>query len=462
MGGHGGRWVRRQYGTGGVEAQSGPERRGESGPFGGQVSVTLWEDLHPVTAVITLAFALLALPALDETPWPDYRGPGRNGEAPGSCSPPLTWSEEENVVWKVPVEGRGWSSPVVGGGRIWFTTADPEGHRLSVQAHDLETGEKVLDRVLFEVEEPEPRHDLNSYASPSPALGNGSVVLHFGTYGTVCLDTETFEERWRRDDLNCDHIVGPGSSPVVLGGRVVLHLDGGDVQYIACLSLEDGNTIWRTDRSVDYGSLEPDLRKAYSTPVPIVRDGRTILVSTGAEASYGYALESGEELWRVRHKGFSMSARPVIVDGHALVNTGFNRPELWSIRLGGEGDVTETHIHWKAVRGLPTMSTPVVAGGRVYYVGDGGGILTCLDPATGEEVWRERVSGSFSASVLHARGHVFFFDREGKTTVIRPGDTYEHVATNELEDGCMASPAVVGDALILRTRTALYRIEEGR
>ena len=108
------------------------------------------------------------------------------------------------------------------------------------------------------------------------------------------------------------------------------------------------------------------------------------------------------------------------------------------------------------------MSTPVIAGGRVYYVGDGGGILTCLDPATGEEVWRERVSGSFSASVLHARGHVFFFDREGKTTVIRPGDTYEHVATNELEDGCMASPAVVGDALILRTRSALYRIEEGR
>lgn len=395
----------------------------------------------------------------DDLPWPEYRGPGHDGHAAPGTRLPLYWSEIENVTWKVPVHGRGWSSPVVGDGRIWLTTADPDGTELSVLAFDLETGETLLDRVLFEVPEPEPRHDLNSYASPSPVLAPGCVVVSFGTYGLAALDSETFEVLWTREDLRCDHIVGPGSSPLYLDGRVVLHVDGGDVQYVVAVDVKTGETVWRRPRSVDYGDLAPDLRKAYATPLPVADGDRTVLVSTAAEASYGYDAATGEELWRVRHSGFSMSSRAVQADDLVLVNTGFMRPELWAIRLGGEGDVTETHVAWKCVRGLPTMASPMLVGTRLFFVSDEG-ILSCLDVASGEEVWRERLEGAFSASPIHADGHVYFFDRDGVTVVLAAGDEFEQVGENLLDDGCMASPAIVGNALILRTRTHLYRIEE--
>lgn len=411
----------------------------------------------------TLLASLLALvPAAtdaDDLPWPEYRGPGRDGHAAPGARLPLFWSELDNVTWKVPVHGRGWSSPVVADGRIWLTTADPEGTELSVLAFDLETGETLLDRVLFEVAEPQERHDLNSYASPSPVLAPGRVVVSFGTYGIAALDTETFEVKWTRDDLRCDHIVGPGSSPVYLDGRVIQHMDGGDVQYVVALDVETGETLWRTARSVDFGDLEPDVRKAYATPLPVTDGDRTVLVSTGAEASYGYDAATGEELWRVRHSGFSMSSRAVHAGDLVLVNTGFMRPELWAIRLGGEGDVTDTHVAWKAVRGLPTMSSPMLVEDRLYFVSDNG-ILSCLDAPSGEEVWRERLEGAFSASPIHAGGQVYFFDRDGVTIVLADGDEFEQVGENLLDDGCMASPAIVGDALVLRTRTHLYRIEE--
>jgi len=410
-----------------------------------------------VTA-LPILLCLLAAPPQD-APWPDYRGPNLDGHAPAGAQVPLTWSEEANVAWKTPLWGRGWSSPVVADGRVWVTTADEEGHRLAVLCLDVETGEVLLDRLLFEVEEPMNRNDLNSYASPSPAVGGGRVVLLFGSAGIACLDTDTLETVWARRDLPCAHLMGPGSSPLLVGDQVVVVYDGADVQYLVSLDLEDGQTRWRTERSVDFGGVDGDLRKAYGTPVLVTEGERRILLSTGARATYAYDLRDGAELWRVRHVGFSMSARPLVCADRVLVNTGFGRAELWSLDLGGEGDVTDTHVAWKVQKGIPTMSTGVVVGERVYQVSDGG-IVHCFDLETGERIWRERVLGAVCSSLLAAGDRVYAFDKEGAGVVFAAADELRVLGESRLDEGCMASPAVVGDALLVRTKTHLYRLED--
>lgn len=196
--------------------------------------------------LVTLTAAVAA--AVQHSEWPDDRGPRCDGTALGA-ELPLRWSEEENVRWKTEVHGRGWSSPVVLGERIWVTTATPEGSALSVLAIDLATGAVLVDQVLFRIESPERRHALNSYASPSPVVADGRVFGSYGTYGAACLDAETAEIVWQRRDLDCDHIEGPGSSPFLYEGRLFLNVDGGDPQYVAALDAESGETLWRTERS---------------------------------------------------------------------------------------------------------------------------------------------------------------------------------------------------------------------
>jgi outer membrane protein assembly factor BamB len=395
-------------------------------------------------------------------PWPDYRGPTLDGHGAPGTRPPLEWSEESNVRWKVSVPGRGWSSPVVSAGRIWLTTADPEGHQLSLLCHDLRDGRVLFQRVLFEVAEPAHRNALNSYASPSPTVAHERVFVSFGSEGLVCLDQKTAKEQWRRTDLCCDHMEGPGSSPFMLGERLMLHVDGGDVQFMVALDPATGDTLWRAERDQEVlQGLPPDLRKAYATPIP-VRVGEQIqLVSTAAGVTYGLDPQSGRELWRVRHGGFSMSSRALVFEGAVLVNTGFMRPELWSLQLtrsAVDAGTTQVQVNWKATRGMPTMASPVLVGDQLFTVSDGG-VASCLDARTGRVLWKERLSGPFSASLLYAAGRVYYFDREGTCTVIAPGRTFRKLAENSLDDGCMASGALVGEALIVRTRSHLYRLQ---
>lgn len=410
-------------------------------------------------AALLLLASSAALPAGGEPGWPDFRGPTRDGRAPADARVPLAWAEGENVAWKTAIHGRGWSSPVVLDGKVWLTTADEEGRELSVLCVDAATGVVLLDRVLFEVDQPQPRNAMNSYASPSPVLGPGRAYLCFGNEGLACLDGETFEVVWSRRDLRCDHMEGPGSSPLLHGGRLYVNVDGGDVQYVVAIDAETGETAWRTGRSAPLDALPDDLRKAYSTPIVVAVDGREELVSSGAQATVAYDPGNGAELWTARHGGFSMASRPVAGHGLVYVSTGYMRPELWALRPGGGGDVTQSHLAWKTARGVATMPSPVLAGELLFLVSDGG-ILSCVDARTGEEHWRERLPSSVCASLLFASGRVYAFDREGGTTVFAPASEPEVLAELRLEAGFMASPAVVGDALLLRTTTHLYRIEE--
>ena len=401
--------------------------------------------------------------------WPDYRGPRRDGVSE-VASLPLRWSETLNVRWKTPIHGLGWSSPVIWGKQVWLTTATEDGKILSVLCIDRDSGQILLDRKLFDVAKPRALNNpVNTYASPSPTIEEGRVYIHFGSYGTACLDTGTFEVLWQRRDLPCDHWRGPASSPLLWEDLLFLQMDGADVQYVVALDKTTGTNRWVTFRSVDYGDLEEDgrprasgdFRKAYNTPLVVDFKGDLQLISPGAKGAYGYDPRTGREIWQIRHVGHSSAPRTLYSDGQVGIATGHigGTAQIWAVRLGGRGDVTGSHVAWKHARGAPKRSSPVLVEGRVYMVSNDG-IATCIDFKNGKEIWKKRIGGLHSSSVLYASGRIHFFDEEGLATIIQPGDTLEVLARNKLDDGFMASPAVAAGALFLRTTTHLYRIQE--
>jgi outer membrane protein assembly factor BamB len=414
-----------------------------------------------VLAGILLATASLA------AHWPQFRGPTGSG-ASIEADLPLTWSEQKNIRWKTAIHGRAWSSPVVLGDQVWVTTATPDGRRLSALAVHLETGRILHDLELFRVEQPQYAHPFNSYASPTPMIEPGRVYVTFGSPGTAAIDTRTGKVLWERRDLHCNHFRGAGSSPIVFGNLLIMHFDGSDVQYVAALDKQTGRTVWKTERSIDFKDLGPDgkpkdegdLRKAFATPHIVNVNGKPILVSLGSMAVYGYEPATGRELWRIEERsGFSSSTRPVVGHGLVFFPTGFPTGHLVALRLASPEDLEAPRVAWRFDRGAPEKPSLVLAEDLLVMVDDGG-IATCLEARTGEMVWRARIGGTHSASPLLAGRRVYFFDEDGKATVIEAGRTFKVLAENQLDDGFMASPAAAGRALVVRTRTHLYAIAE--
>jgi outer membrane protein assembly factor BamB len=390
--------------------------------------------------------------------WPQFRGPNSDGTTEAT-ELSVRWSESQNVKWKTAIHGRGWSSPVVWGEQVWMTTATEEGHELFAVCVDLKTGKILHDIKVFEVAEPNEINSLNSYASPTPVVEEGRVYVNFGTYGTACLDTASGKVIWERRDIHCDHMVGPGSSPIVYGNLLIFHMDGGDEQYVVALDKKTGKTAWQMNRSMDYSRINPDFRKAFCTPLIIDYKGQPQMVSVGAQVVIGYEPTIGLELWKVRFRGYSNTARPVTDGQMVYIITGFNRANLWAIRLGGGGDVTESHVAWTLDKDVPVKPSPILLEGLIYMVSDNGKV-SCIEARTGKIIWSEKISGQYSASPVYAEGRMYFFNQSGKTTVISTGRKFQVLAENELDEGCMASPAIVGRAMILRSKTHLYRMEK--
>lgn len=412
----------------------------------------------PAAILLTLACICPSVASSAEV-WPDFRGP----QADGTCAAqhlPVTWSETKNIRWKTPIHDVGWSSPVLWGDQVWLTTAPEDGRKAFAVAVDRRSGRVLFDLKIFDVENPQPRHAFNSYASPSPVIEEGRVYVHFGAHGTACLDTATGRTLWARQDIACDHFRGPGSSPLLFENLLILTFDGIDVQYLTALDKATGKTIWKTARSTEFGDIDGDMRKAYTTPFMIEVAGKKQLISCGAKAAMAYEPRTGKEIWKVRYSGFSNTSRPVAAHGLVYLNTGFGKPELWAVRPNGQGDVTTTHVVWKSLKAIPAKPSPVVVGESIFMAADAG-MATCLDARSGEVVWQKRLAGQFSASPIVAAGRVYFWSQEGKTTVVAAKREYELLAENTLDDGFMASPAVVGDSLIVRTKKRLLCIEEG-
>jgi len=409
--------------------------------------------------VVLLIVGLLTQSVRGGDNWPDFRGPTCNGRS-DSVGLPIEWSETQNIKWKTPIHDLGWSSPVVWGDQIWLTTADKEGHQMYAVCVSFETGRIIYDVKVFEEKEPQKINRRNSYATPSPVVEPGRVYAHFGTFGTACLDTKTGKILWQRRDLNCEHMQGPASSPVLFGDLVILHLEGTDVQFIAALKKATGETVWRIERPKEwYSTVEPIARKAYSTPIVIEVGGRPQLISSGSQGCHAYDPCTGGEFWRIWYGDDSTISRPIANKELVFVNTGLIHPKLWAVRPDGRGDVSNSGVVWKIEKNIPAESSPVIVDDLIYIVDDKG-TASCIEAKTGKIIWQEQSEGEYGASLVYGDGRVYFFNKEGKTTVIKQGRTFKIVATNQLGDGFMASPAIVGKSLILRSKTHLYRIEK--
>ncbi len=411
--------------------------------------------------------------------WTQFRGP----DASGICTNPnvsLTTDPTAGAVWRTETPGRGWSSPVTDGKVIWLTSARvteaTEQQRAAalanVQLADMKdvagsvellaialdgtTGRVLHEIDLDTVSQPKPIHPMNGYASPTPVLAGDRVVVDFGQYGTWCLDKVSGQTIWQRR-LVVDDSVGPGSSPVVHRDHVILTRDGMDQQYIAALSLADGATVWKTDRpTIDAPSGEQ--RKAYSTPLLVNLDGITQAIIPGSQWCVAYNAETGEEIWRVEHgTGFSVTPMATLADDRVIFSTGFMRAEVVAVDPTGRGDVTDSHIVWRARQGGPRMSSMVHDGARLYAVNDDG-ILTVLRLEDGSKVYRERLAGKFSASPFRVGEKIWLANHDGQVTVLQAGDQFEPIVSYSFDEQIMASPGVIGDDLLVRTAEAVYRL----
>jgi outer membrane protein assembly factor BamB len=402
--------------------------------------------------------------------WPEFRGPTGDGHVSGASNLPLHWSESEHVKWKTEVPHHGISTPVVLDGQVWLTTATQDGHDFYVLRLSAEAGEINLNEKLFHSDNPESLGNgasMNSYATPSSYAEPGRVYVHYGSFGTACLDSKSGKVLWKREDLRCRHYRGASSCPVMFQNLLILTFDGADLQYLVALDKQTGKTVWKTDRSVAWNdenvpgqmAKDGDLRKAHSTPLIVQADGKAQMISTGAKAAYGYDPGTGKELWRVQYNDWSVAPRPLYANGLAYFVTGLTKKEMWAVKTDGSGDVTDSKIVWKQKAGIGKYSSPIVVDGLIYTAADES-FISCLDAATGEVVWNERVGGKFAASPIYGAGRLYFFDQAGKTLVVKPGRKLEVLATNTLANGCMASPAVAGNSIFVRTKTHLYRIEE--
>jgi outer membrane protein assembly factor BamB len=419
---------------------------------------------RPILLLAAFAATLVAPRSLaaDEN-WPQFRGPDGQGHS-DATGLPVHWSETENIVWKTPIHGRGWSSPVIWGDQIWLTTATEDGKELFAVCVDRQSGRVQHDLKLFDVAEPQAIHTFNSYASPTPVIEAGRVYISFGSAGTACLDTADGHVVWQRRDLPCNHFRGAGSSPILFENLLILHFDGFDYQYIVALDKQTGKTVWKRDRDVDYGTADGDMKKAFSTPLVIDVAGQLQLISPCSKATIAYDPRTGNDLWRVHYSSFSSTARPVYGGGLLFLNTGFGKADLLAVRPGGEasggsGDITATNVVWKQSKSVGSKPSALLVGDLIFLVHDSG-VASCVEAKSGNVLWSKRLDGQFSASPISAEGRVYYVSENGTATVLRAGRTYDELAVNHLDDGFMSSPAVTGHALILRTKTNLYRIEQ--
>src|SRR5437879_1364384 len=245
--------------------------------------------------------------------WPEFRRPHGDSHA-NALGLPVHYGETENLKWKTPIHGKGWSSPVVWDEQIWLTTAPADGKKLYALCIDRRTGKIVRDIEVFAIEKPAYCIPYNSYASSTPAIEAGRVYVHYGSAGTACLNTADGRILWSRQDLPCDHFRAAGSSPILWKDLLFIPFDGVDLQYIVALDKKTGKTVWKHDRDVDFGTTNPDLKKAYGTPTVISVNGTPQLVWPGAAWTLALNPLTGEEIWRLKHGGMNAAARPI----HAL------------------------------------------------------------------------------------------------------------------------------------------------
>jgi outer membrane protein assembly factor BamB len=390
--------------------------------------------------------------------WCQFRGPDGQGHS-SATGLPTHWSATENVRWKTPIPGKGWSSPVTSGRRVFLTSAVPNGttHALHALALDAATGKIEWDVTVFDglVSRSAQMHPKNSHASPTPVTDGKRVFVHFGSQGTACLTTEGAIV-WKTREIEYLPLHGGGGSPVLVDGLLVFSCDGSDVQFVVALDAGTGKLRWKSERP----RCNEARRYAFATPLVIDAHGQKQMISPGAHLVVAYNAQTGAEIWTARYKGDAVVPRPVFGNGLVYFATGYMSSVLLAVRPDGRGDVTESGVAWRQSRSIPYNPSPLLIGENLFLINDEG-IASCLDAKTGHPRWTHRVGGNFSASPLFADDKIYIQSEAGQTTIFRPNpDRYVAVATNALNEQTLATPAVLDHSLLVRTASALYRIEE--
>ena len=383
-----------------------------------------------------LSFLLMASLVYGED-WPQFRGPGGEGHSTEK-NLPFTWSETSNITWKTLIPGRGWSSPAVAKGRIWLTSEVDSG--LHVYSLDATSGKLLKDVTVFPKRDLGSQHAKNTHASPTPILEDGRVYVHFGSHGTAALNSDG-EILWKVT-MTYEPMHGTGGSPVIYKDLLIFSCDGTDVQYVVALNKNTGKVKWKTNRKA---------YMAFSTPLLIQVDGKDQVVSPGAYRTVAYDPANGKELWSVAYgEGFSNVPRPVFGHGLIFLSSGFNRADLLAVKPGGE-------VVWKYGRSVSLTPSFLLVGEELYMVSDNG-IATCFDAKSGTVHWQQRLGGTYSASPTFADGRIYFQSEDGETVVTAPGKEFRKLAVNQLDGQTLATLAISGGQIFLRTGTHLYAI----
>ncbi len=393
--------------------------------------------------------------------WTEFRGPTGQGTS-DATGLPVAWSDTENLAWKIPIPGLGWSSPVVTQGKIYLSTCvttpaegdKPETHEFRALCFDARDGAAVWNVELFQKTGEIKQHGKNSYASPTPVIDGENIYFHYGPYGTACvkLDGVTI---WKNEELIYDPRHGTGGSPALADGVLVISCDGYDQQFVVGIDQATGKTRWRTPRNT-----MPAKGFAFSTPLVIHVNGKNQAVCPGAKFTIAYEPATGQEIWRCQYgEGYSVVPRPIYSHGLVFVSSSFDTANLLAIDPTGSGDVTQTHIKWQTDKQVPHSASMVAVEDMLFYVSDKG-IATCADITTGKTHWQQRIEGNYSASLTAGDGRVYFQNEQGKATVVAASKTFEELATNSFAPGerTFASYGVFDKSLLIRSEKHLYRV----
>jgi len=392
--------------------------------------------------------------------WPEFRGPTEDGHSTATGLP-TEWGPDKDVVWKTPLPGRAWSSPIVAGDRIYLTNAvtphEEEDLHASVTLHALALGAtdgKVLwDRELFTIEQPYTTgfNDKNSHASPTPVYDQGRIYAQFGNFGTACLD-EQGHVIWKTQEPTFKTELGNGGCPIVVDDLLVFNCDGVVEPFVVALDKATGKERWRTVRGRKAKNVY-----ALSTPLLIDADGKKQIITVGTRIIQSVNPKNGHEFWHVDHGNYCTVPRPVFGDGLVFVSTGFDHSNLFAIKPEGKGNITGKNLVWQYDKNVPLTSSMLVVGDDLYMVSDNG-LVTCMEARTGQVYWQERVARSTSASPLYGDGKIYIQDETGKGYVLKPGHQKEVIATNDLGERTMSSYAVHGNKFIIRSLHAVWCI----
>ncbi len=383
--------------------------------------------------------------------WSRWRGPSGQGLVEGVGYPEV-WSDQINVRWKTPVPGAGNSSPIVWKDRVFLTTAYDGGTRRSILAFERRSGTQLWETFAPEAS-PERAYKKNGYASATVATDGEFVYAYLGANGLLAVDFQG-REMWHRgvgDVTSAFH--GTAGSPLLYEDRVIIFQDlrGGD-SFVAAFDKRSGRELWRTAR---------EGRVGWGTPVAIRTPERDEIIISSNRRVQSYDPTTGTELWSCSGNNFEVIPTPVVGHGLVYCSSGRAGPTL-AIRPGGTGDVSRTHLEWKAVKGSPFVPSPLLYGDYLYMVNDMVSIVTCYDAKTGKVIWQGRlgkaVREGFSASPVAFDGKIFLTNDEGQTFVIKAGPKFELLHVNELKERVLASPALVDGRWYFRTAGHLMEI----